>query len=306
MRKKALDTVFQLAKSDPRVVFIGSDLGVGTLDEMKQMLPNQFYMEGISEQHLIGFASGLAKEGFIPYLNTIANFFTRRALEQLILDVALHSLPVKILASGGGMVYAPLGPTHTATDDLAHLLAIPNFNVYCPSDSVEMELEIRRDLTSNAPAYFRFGKGGEKVVSNTLNTSDDFGFKYKGALEAPIAIVTTGMTLQNTLEAYDDCSIQNQIEIIHLVKVNIEKSTELISHFKNKKHILVVEEHQEYGGIFTQLLHVLNKNNLVNCRIDAINLGKSFIRHYGSQSDHFANFGMDTRSIKDRLERLIG
>ena len=53
MRQKALSTVYELAKQDPRIVFIGSDLGAGTLKEMKDELPQQFFMEGISEQHII-------------------------------------------------------------------------------------------------------------------------------------------------------------------------------------------------------------------------------------------------------------
>ena len=139
MRKTALNTVYKLARSNSRIIFIGSDLGYGTLQDMQKELPGQFFMEGISEQHIVGFAAGLAKEGFIPFINTIANFFTRRALDQIIIDVALHNLPVKFLASGGGMVYAPLGPTHTATDDFAHMLAIPNMNVFSPCDAIEME-----------------------------------------------------------------------------------------------------------------------------------------------------------------------
>ena len=114
MRQTALKTVHELARSDGRVVFVGSDLGADTLKEMKEEFPERFFMEGISEQHIVGFAAGLAKEVFIPYLNTIATFFARRAYEQIAIDVALHNLPVRILASGGGMVYAPLGPTHTA------------------------------------------------------------------------------------------------------------------------------------------------------------------------------------------------
>ena len=35
MRQKALLTVYELAKQDPRIVFIGSDLGAGTLKDMK-------------------------------------------------------------------------------------------------------------------------------------------------------------------------------------------------------------------------------------------------------------------------------
>ena len=67
MRQEALKTVHNLAKNDPRVLFIGSDLGAGTLEAMRKELPQQFFMEGISEQHIIGFAAGLAQEGFIPF-----------------------------------------------------------------------------------------------------------------------------------------------------------------------------------------------------------------------------------------------
>ena len=91
MRKKCLDSVYELAKSDRRVVFIGSDLGPGVLNKMKQEMPDRFFMEGVSEQHIIGMAAGLAMEGFIPYVNTIATFITRRCYEQVALDLCLHA-----------------------------------------------------------------------------------------------------------------------------------------------------------------------------------------------------------------------
>ena len=78
MRKKALDSVYTLAKNDERVIFIGSDLGPGVLENMKNEMPERFFMEGVSEQHIVGMAAGLAMEGFIPYVNTIATFLSRR------------------------------------------------------------------------------------------------------------------------------------------------------------------------------------------------------------------------------------
>ena len=72
MRKTSLESVFHLAKLDKRVLFIGSDLGSGVLDDMKFELPKQWFMEGVSEQHIIGMAAGLAFDGFVPYVNTIA------------------------------------------------------------------------------------------------------------------------------------------------------------------------------------------------------------------------------------------
>ena len=90
MRKTALDCVYELAKQDKRIVFIGSDLGPGVLESMKSEMPGRFFMEGISEQHIIGMSAGLAREGFLPYVNTIATFLTRRCYEQIAVNLCLQ------------------------------------------------------------------------------------------------------------------------------------------------------------------------------------------------------------------------
>ena len=104
MRIKALDCIADLAEKDDRICFIGSDLGQGTLASCFEKYPDRFFMEGISEAHIVGMASGLAKEGKIVFVNTIANFFTRRAFEQICIDVALHNFPVHFIANGGGLL----------------------------------------------------------------------------------------------------------------------------------------------------------------------------------------------------------
>ena len=133
MRRTALEQVHELARRDPRVLFIGSDLGVGTLDEFRQEFPDRFLMEGIAEQNIIGMAAGLAMEGFVPYVNTIATFLTRRCFEQVAVDLCLHRLPVRLIGNGGGLVYAALGPTHIATEDIALMRALPNMTVVVPA-----------------------------------------------------------------------------------------------------------------------------------------------------------------------------
>src|SRR6202166_382145 len=119
MRKACLDAVYELAKTDERIFFIGSDLGVGTLKQFKADMPARYFMEGVSEANLIGMAAGLALEGKIVYANTIATFITRRCFEQVALDLCLHNVRVRLIGNGGGLVYAPLGPTHLAIEDIA-------------------------------------------------------------------------------------------------------------------------------------------------------------------------------------------
>lgn len=303
MRQTALNTVYEIAKKNPKVVFIGSDLGVGTLQQMKIDLPNQFFMEGISEQHIIGFAAGLAKEGYIPFLNTIANFFSRRALEQIILDVALHKLPVKIMASGGGMVYAPLGPTHTATDDLAHILLIPNINVYAPCDANEMKQLIISEIESQLPAYIRFGKGSEELLSDKFLLSNDNSFKFIGDLEAKRIIITTGVTVQPAFHAIKNSNFASEVLLIHIMKLNLDNSNDLKLVLQNKDRILILEEHQKNGGLLSQILHYCFDQSISISNISSISLGQNFVRKYGSQTDHFKYFGMTSEHILEEVMR---
>ena len=66
MRRVCLKKIHELARRDDRVVYIGSDPSVGTLEEMQKEFPDRFFIEGISEANVIGMAAGLAMEGYIP------------------------------------------------------------------------------------------------------------------------------------------------------------------------------------------------------------------------------------------------
>ena len=170
MRNTCLKEIYKLAQDNSNILFIGSDLGAGTLSDMKNDLPEQFIMEGISEQHIIGMSSGLAMEGFIPYVNSIAPFLTRRCYEQVLVDVCLHDLPVRLIGNGGGVVYAPLGPTHLAIEDIAILRAIPNMTIIAPCDADEMLRLMPKTVDYQHPIYIRLAKGGDKVVSYDADT----------------------------------------------------------------------------------------------------------------------------------------
>src|SRR5580692_5746839 len=169
MRQTCLNMVYELAKRDKRPLFIGSDLSPDLLKGMKEEMPERWYMEGITEQNVIGMAAGLAMEGYMPYVNTIATFITRRCYEQVAVDLCLHDLPVRLIANGGGLVYAPLGPTHLAIEDIAIMRALPNMTVTAVSDAEEMKRLMRATLAWPHPIYIRLGKGGDPVISKEEN-----------------------------------------------------------------------------------------------------------------------------------------
>src|SRR2546428_9132746 len=165
MRATCQNMVYELAKQDERVIFIGSDLSPGLLSGMKRDMPERYYMEGVSEANIIGMAAGLAMEGYVPYVNTIATFITRRCYEQVAIDLCLHNLPVRLIGNGGGFVYAPLGPTHLAIDDIAIMRALPNMTVVVPADAEEMRRFMAITPDWPHPIYIRLAKGGDEVVT---------------------------------------------------------------------------------------------------------------------------------------------
>src|SRR6202011_6330557 len=187
MRQTCLNMVYDLAKRDKRVLFIGSDLSPGLLGDMKKEMPERWYMEGITEANVIGMAAGLAMEGFIPFVHTIAAFITRRCYEQVAVDLCLHNLPVRLIGNGGGLVYAPLGPTHLAIEDIAIMRALPNMTVVAVCDADEMIRFMDQTLEWPGPIYIRLAKGFDPIVSR-----NELGFEI--GKEFPMLVAAHGMS----------------------------------------------------------------------------------------------------------------
>src|SRR4051812_15956390 len=216
MRETCLDQVYELAKRDPRVVFIGSDLGVGTLKKFKEEMPERFFMEGISEQHVVGMAAGMALEGAVVYVNTISTFLTRRCFEQVAVDVCLHNLDVRLIGNGGGLVYAPLGPTHLAIEDISIFRALPNMTIVAVADAEEMKRLMPQTVDHEGPIYIRLAKGYDPVVTN-----DAVPFQIGKGLAMregrDVLLVTTGITLKVAQEAAKMLALEGiECAILHM------------------------------------------------------------------------------------------
>ena len=297
MRQGALNKIHELARRNSKVIFVGSDLGEGTLKDLKNELPDQYFMEGISEQYMIGFSAGLAKEGFLPYLNTIGTFLTRRAYEQIAIDVALHNLPVRILGSGGGMVYAPLGPTHTAIEDLSLMLNIPGLKVFAPADALEMDTILEQSLTDSSPYYIRLGKGGEPIITNKADLSS-IGWKLFGEPSEDLLLIVTGILLHQAIQAQSLLSeVPIRVRSLHINEVTGMKGINLNGIISSHSNILVAEEHATRGGIYTELLHILAAREIQPKKLKHLSLSTGYSHQYGSQSDHLHFNQLDYLSI---------
>jgi len=306
MRKVCLDWVYQLAKVDDRIIFIGSDLGPGVLNSMKNEMPERFFMEGISEQHVIGMAAGLSMEGFIPYVNTIATFITRRCYEQVALDLCLHDLPVRLIGNGGGVVYAPLGPTHLAVEDIAIMRALPNMTVIVPCDADEMRRFMKKSIDWPHPTSIRLAKGGDAVVSR-----EGHGFEIGKAIvmrePGQGLFVTTGVMTQLALKAATQLETEGiPCGVLHIHTVK-PLDTEALNYWLPKvSGVVTVEEHTRIGGLGCAVLeHCSDVIPEHTAKIARIGFPDNFADKYGSQNSLLAHWGITVESLCELMRKQL-
>lgn len=311
MRATCLDMIHSLARRDERVVFIGSDLSPGLLGGMKEEFPDRWYMEGITEANVVGMAAGLAMEGFIPYVNTIATFITRRCYEQVAVDLCLHDLPVRLIGNGGGLVYAPLGPTHLAIEDISIMRALPNMTVVAVCDADEMVRLMEASLNWPHPIYIRLAKGGDPIVSRS-----DLGFAIGQAIpmraagaEEPVVIMSTGVMTTSGLAAADilaEAGLPASVIHFHTVKPLDEEA--VVEAGAKARLVVTIEENTVIGGFGSAVTEAL-LNGLGPSAPPSLRLGlpDAFPGKYGSQQELLELYGLEPTQIAAVvLERAQG
>jgi transketolase len=311
MRQTCVNMVHELARRDDRVVFIGSDLSPGLLAGMQEQFPDRFYMEGVSEQNVIGLAAGMALDGMIPYVNTIATFITRRCYEQVAVDLCVHDLPVRLIANGGGLVYAPLGPTHEAIEDIAIMRALPNMTVVAPADAEEMKRFMAVSLDWPHPIYIRLAKGGDEVV-----TRPEHGFSIGQAYllrEAesgnanPVLLVGTGVATAQALGAAELLAADGiACQVLHVPTVKPLDVATLEGLARTARLVITVEEHTVIGGLGSAVTDALvDRLDGRVPRMRRIGIPDRFASDYGNQEWLMEGFGLHAANIASVVRKAV-
>ena len=290
-------------------MFIGSDLSPGLLAEMQKEMPERWYMEGITEANVIGMAAGLAMEGYIPYVNTIATFITRRCYEQVAVDLCLHDLPVRLIGNGGGLVYAPLGPTHLAIEDIAIMRALPNMTVTAVCDAKEMVRLMNCTLDWPQPIYIRLAKGGDPVVSREEN-----GFAIGKAIpmrraraRRSVVLMATGVMTTNCLAAADLLSKEgHDVSVVHFHTIKPLDEEAVLEFAGGAELVVTVEEGIRIGGFGSAVTDLLvEKLGAALPPMLRIGLPDAFPHKYGSQEELFEIYGLTPAQIATRAIKSL-
>src|SRR2546426_448779 len=153
------------AEREPRVIAITAAMGSSAgLGPFAQRFPERFFDVGIAEQHAVTFAAGLAMAGMRPVL-AIYSTFLQRALDQVMMDVCLHRLPVTFVLDRAGIT-GDDGPSHHGIFDLTFLRAMPGLILAAASDPQELRDLVHTAITGDAPFAIRFPKGALGVSAD--------------------------------------------------------------------------------------------------------------------------------------------
>lgn len=283
MRSAYLETLYDLAMDDKRVLAMISDNGAIVYDKYRRDLPEQYINAGISEANMVGMAAGLASRGKIPFAYTIGAFLAYRAYEFIMNDVCLQNENVKMVGIGEGCSYSLLGSSHHTIFDVPVLRALPNLTIFSPASPIEVKYCVRAAYEHIGPVYIRLGTNREpEVYANA-----EYGFEVgKGVVlhdGTDLTLVSTGSIVYDVLQVakkLEGQGISTRVVNIHTLKP-FDKNI-IIESANKTKAIITVEEQTIYGGLGSIVSEVLAEENL-NIVFRRVGID-GFVNGYGNHS----------------------
>lgn len=305
MRDTFVRTLVELAKEDKNIELITGDLGFGVLKPFWETVPDQFTNAGIAEQNMTTVAAGMALEGKTVFTYSIGNFPTLRCLEQIRNDCAYHNANVKVVCIGGGFVYGSLGMSHQATEDLAILRALPDVVVMAPADLVEAEECTKALAAYPGTAYLRLGRGGEKRIHDHIENFQ-IGKAIKVRDGRRIAIFSTGAIFEEVNAAYQVLIGKGYDPAVYTFPTVKPIDKDVIEECAREFEVIVTcEEHNIIGGFGSAVAEIMAEMKEKKAYLLRIGLNDEYSIKVGNQNYLRQQYGMDSKSIVEKIEDTI-
>ena len=304
MRDVLIQKIQQRAAIDSSIFFLTGDMGAPALDQFRDQLPNNMIHCGISEQHMISFAAGLALEGNLPFCFTLAPFVTARCYEQIKCSVAAMNQPVVLIGLGPGLSYADAGPTHYATEDIAIIDALPNFRIFTPADHISVDHLTERCFSERLPTYIRIDRDSiPPIYSENLDPSTFSGGCVELETGTDACIISSGYALQRAKKTIQELGKHGKsIGLVDLFQPKPLIENKLTKILKGYKKIIIIDEQSVPGGIASILLSHINTNQL-SCSLLSIGLKKEFFFENGGRDFLLDQNGLEINGmVRDILD----
>lgn len=276
-------TIIELAENNPSIVGITPAMATGcSLNLMMEQMPDRVFDVGISEQHAVTFAAGLAAQGIVPFCN-IYSTFAQRAYDQIIHDVALQKLPVVLCLDRAGLV-GDDGPTHHGVFDLAALRPIPELTVCAPMDDHELrDMMYTAQLPGHGPIVIRYPRGAS-VYSDWRSPMKELKIGEGRCLREgnDVAFVSLGFPGNDALAAAEELGKQGISAAVYDMRFLKPLDTAMLDCIATKhfRRIVTIEDGVKTGGFGEAVESYFSEHHPEQCNnIRVLAIPDEFISH---------------------------
>ncbi len=297
--------IVRWAEQRPEVLVLSADLTSSCeADLFRDAYPERFFSLGMAEQNMMGFAAGLAREGFSPYIHTFAVFVTRRPYDQVAMSIAYPNLPVRLVGFLPGIT-TPGGVTHQAIDDVGLMRLIPNMTILESGDATDVESVLDVAQAVDGPVYIRQLRGEVPRLfpadepmrlgeARRLAEGDDLcvissGICTEEALRATTALRQRGLGVRHlhvsTLKPFDDPRIAQALADVRL-------------------GVVTMENHSIIGGLGSAVAELMAEQ-AIGRRLIRLGL-KDTYAHGASRPYLMREYGLDAPALVRAAETLAG
>ena len=304
LREAYAKALIGLGEKDERIVVLDADLSTSTKTaKFGEKFPERFFNIGISEQNMMGIASGLALSGKIVFASSFAVFASGRAWDQVRQSICYNDVNVKIVATHGGITVGEDGATHQSNEDIALMRILPNMKVIVPADSVETEQVIEKVYENSGPFYVRLSRENFPVLYRDTNYKFEIG-KFNILREGKDGVIfAIGREVYESLIAAQEL----EKEGISLAVVNSSSvkplDKDLIYYYAKKfGKIIVAEEHQKIGGLGSAISEFISEE--IPVLVKKIGVDNIFGQS-GKASDLLKYFKLDSRGIFNSIKNWL-
>jgi transketolase len=240
------------------MVVLDGEVSNSTFSELfKAVHPDRFFEMYIAEQNMAGAALGLSIRGRIPFISTFAAFMTR-AFDQIRMS-PYSNANIKFCGSHAGVSIGEDGSSQMGLEDIAMFRAVLHSTVLYPSDAVSAEKLVEEAARHKGIVYIRTTRKDTPIIYRNDEAFRIGGSKVLRSNEADAAaIVAAGITLHETLKAYEELKAQGIfIRVIDLYSIKPIDTATLREAADDTGTLVTVEDHFPEGGMGEAVLSAL-------------------------------------------------
>lgn len=295
------EKLVDLAKENRKIVAITAAMCDGTgLSKFKKQFPDRFFDVGIAEQHALGMAAGMARNGLIPVIPIYSSFY-QRGYDQVIHDICLQNLPVVMCVDRAGIVGND-GETHQGILDLSFFSLVPNLRILAPKDFKELQQMLEFAIKLRSPVVIRYPRGGEGKIKFESNESINLGKSELIKNGQDITIIGIGKMVERAVEVSDILEKEGiSCEIINARFLKPFDATMLLESINKTKRVITIEDGILKGGLASAVGESIIKHDIKDVSIQSFGYDDTFVQH-GKVKELEEIYGIDARSIAKKIK----